>query len=119
MLKGLTVRLYERQQTGTDALNRPIYEETPVDIENVLIGPPSPDEIVEMMNLTGKRLVYTLGIPKGDTHEWEDCKVELVEPFPLPGMYHVIGPVTAGIESLVPGPWNKQVKVERYGKSEN
>ena len=114
MLKGLTVRLYERRQTGTDELNRPVYYEMPVDVENVLIGPPSDDEIVEAMNLSGKRIVYKLGIPKGDTHEWEGCKIELLSPFPLPGMYRAIGPVTAGIESLVPGPWNKQVKVERY-----
>ena len=115
MLKGLKVKLYERTQTGTDEAHRPVYEETPIEIENVLIGPPSPDEVLETLNLTGKRIVYTLGIPKGDTHDWEGCKVELLDPFPLPGMYQVVGPITAGIESLVPGPWNKQVKVERYG----
>lgn len=114
ILKGITVKLYERQQFGKDALNRPVYIETPVEVENVLIGPPSDDEILQTLNLTGKRIVYKLGIPKGDTHQWEDCKVELVPPFPEPGMYQAVGPVTAGIESLVPGPWNKQVKVERY-----
>ena len=115
MLKGMKVKLYERTQSGTDALNRPIYTEKAVEVENVLIGPPDPDEVLETLNLTGKRIVYTLGIPKGDTHVWEGCKVELLAPFPIPGMYQVVGPMTAGIEELVPGPWNKQVKVERYG----
>lgn len=114
MLRGLPVILYDKRQTGTDELNRPMYEETQTYVDNVLIGQPSDDEVVQTQNLTGKRIVYTLGIPKGDTNEWEDKKIELIPPFPCPGVYHSIGPVTAGIEELVPGPWNKKVKIERY-----
>ena len=39
LIKGITIKLYEKTQTGTDGFNRPIYKETPVDIENVLVEP--------------------------------------------------------------------------------
>ncbi len=113
MLKGITIKLYEKQQTGTDSLNKPVYEEVPVDIENVLVGLPTETEVLNTLNLYGKKVVYTLAIPKGDTHEWEDRKIELPEPFA--GIYHTAGPVIAGIEAMVPGPWNKQIKVGKYG----
>ena len=38
MIRGMTVVLYVRTQTGTDAFNAPIYAEHPVEVENVLVG---------------------------------------------------------------------------------
>ena len=37
-IKGESVVLYEKTLTGYDAANRPVYTETPVTVENVLIG---------------------------------------------------------------------------------
>lgn len=113
MIKGVTIQLLNKTQTGTDAFNRPIYEETPEDIENVLVGQPSSDEIKSTLELTGKKVSYVLAIPKGDTHEWENKRVILPEPFV--GTYQVIGVPTAGIEANIPLSWNKKVMVERYG----
>ena len=31
-LKGMTVTLYDRKQTGVDALNCPVYEQVPVQV---------------------------------------------------------------------------------------
>ena len=59
----------------------------------------------------GKRVAYTLAIPKGDTHRWEDAEVALPEPFA--GTYHTIGYPTAGIEANIPLRWNKKVLIER------
>lgn len=109
VLKGITIKLYEQQQTGTDSFNRPIYEETPVDVENVLVGQPDESEVLDTLNLTGRKVVYVLGIPKGDTHDWEDKKVEFW------GMaFKTIGMPVQGIDDLVPLSWNKKVKVERH-----
>jgi hypothetical protein len=73
-LTGRSIILYDKVKAGVDDFNRPIYTETPVTVENVLIGSPSPQEVVDTLNLTGKRAAYTLGIPKGDTHTWTDRK---------------------------------------------
>ena len=38
-MTGITVTLYERTEIGRDGFNAPIYDETPLEIENVLSGP--------------------------------------------------------------------------------
>ena len=79
MIKGITVTLYSRTQTGTDAFNAPIYTEEPVDVADVLVAPMSDEEILDTLNLTGRRAKYQLGIPKGDTHIWEGCVVVFLD----------------------------------------
>ena len=112
-MRGVTVTLVEKTQTGTDDLNRPIYEDSYIDIDNVLVGEPTSDEIANTMSLYGKQVKYTLAIPKGDTNEWTDTEVIL--PSPFEGKYKTIGYPTAGIEANIPLMWNKKVKLERYG----
>ena len=70
-MRGITVTLFEKTKTGVDALNSPIYTETSVSVDNVLVAPMSDTEVLETYNLTGRRAIYQLGIPKGDTHEWK------------------------------------------------
>lgn len=113
MIKGITVILYEKQQTGKDAFNTPIYEETAVTVENVLVAPAQEQEILDVLNLTGRKAVYTLAIPKGDTHNWEDRDVEF-----FGERWHTIGMPIKGIEEMIPLSWNTKVRVERYGTSE-
>lgn len=108
-LKGVTITLFERTQVGTDAFNRPVYAEEPVEVENVLIGEPSSQDITDTLNLSGKKLAYTLAIPKGDTHEWTNRTVEF-----FGERFRTIGNPTQGIEGMIPLEWNKKVKVERY-----
>lgn len=107
-IHGITVTLYERTQSGEDGFGKPVYTETPVDVENVLPGLPSAEEITDTLNLTGKRLAYTLGIPKGDSHTWTDRKVCFFN-----GTFRTFGPVEEGVEDLVPLEWHRKVKVER------
>lgn len=110
MIKGIPVTLYERAQTGVDGFNKPVYEETAVIVENVLVAPAQEEEVLDTLNLTGRRAVYTLGIPKGDTHIWEDRDVEF-----FGERWHTIGMPIQGIEAMIPLSWNKKVRVERYG----
>ena len=109
-LHGTTVTLFERIQSGVDGFNRPVYTETPVDVENVLIAPLSGEEVLETLNLTGRKAVYQLGIPKGDGHDWEGKRVAF-----FGQSWRVIGIPLEGQEELIPLGWNKKVKVERYG----
>lgn len=109
-MTGVSITLYTETQTGTDEFNRPIYTETAVTVDNVLIGEPTTEDITNELNLSGKRLAYTLAIPKGDTNEWRDKKVEF-----FGETFRTFGEPTQGIEALIPLSWNKKVKVERYG----
>ena len=108
MIKGITVTLLDRTQTGTDRFNTPIYEDQEIPVANVLVTPTTAEEVVSEIQLYGKRSIYTLCIPKGDAHTWEERKVRF-----FGQTFQAFGPVTEYIEALVPGPWNRKVKVER------
>ena len=108
-MTGESVILYNKTQVGTDAFNRPIYEDVAETVENVLIGAPSSEDVLNEMNLSGKRIAYTLAIPKGDAHEWSGATVEF-----WGKKFRTIGDATRGIEHLIPLAWNKKVNVEAY-----
>lgn len=114
MLKGITIQLYEKTETGKDDFGAPIYAETPIDVENVLVGEPNSDEITETLNRYGRKVIYIMGIPKGDQHDWENKKVSF-----FGQTFMTIGIPVEGIEELIPLSWNKKVKVERYGESQS
>ena len=106
---GIAVTLYTKTKSSTDDFGAPVYTETAVTVENVIIGEPTTEEITDVLNLYGKRLAYTLGIPKGDTHDWTDRKVSF-----FGQNFRTFGEVTQGIEDLIPLSWNKKVRVARY-----
>ena len=110
LLQGQTVSLIDFVQSGVDAFNAPVFRENPVAVDNVLICPASTEAIAEGLELWGKRAVYELLIPKGDTHNWENREVEF-----LGHRWKTFGFVLQWPEHLTPGFWNKKVKVERYG----
>jgi hypothetical protein len=108
-MTGESIILYNKTQVGTDAFNRPIYEDVAEKVDNVLIGEPSTEDVVNELTISGKRLAYTLAIPKGDEHEWRDRVVEFW------GLrFKTFGIPTQGVEHLIPLAWNKKVKVELY-----
>lgn len=109
-MKGITIKLYKRTKTGTDALNHPIYSEVPVSVSNVLVAPVSSSEVLDTYNLTGRKAIYQLAIPKWDTNSWDvGCKVSF-----FGEDWRIIEIHQEGIESLIPLAWNKKVRVERY-----
>lgn len=110
MLHGITIQLEQRTEVGQDDFNRPTYTTTYVDVENVLVGRPDAQEITDTLNLTGKRIEYILGIPKGDTHEWLDKKIRF-----FGQEFKAIGYPETGIQDLIPMDWGSNLKVERYG----
>lgn len=113
MLKGVTIILVNKIKTGVDSLNHDVYENQEIYVPDVLIGEPTESEVIETTNLYGKKVAYTLGIPKTDTNVWEDKEVIL--PAPFTGRYRTIGYSTVGIPEMIPLRWNRKVKVERYG----
>lgn len=95
--------------TGKDGFGTEVFKEVPVDVENVLISPTSTDDITNQLNLTGKKAVYDLAIPKGDTHDWTNKEVQF-----FGKKWRTIGVPLEGIEDMIPLDWNKKVMVEIY-----
>ena len=109
MIKGMTVILRSKTKIGEDAFHDPIYEYHDVEVENVLVSPSSTDDVVTAQNLTGKKAVYTLAIPKGDTHDWTDTVVVF-----FGQEWETLGFPLEGMEENIPLEWNKKVMVKRY-----
>lgn len=109
LIKGTTVYLIIRTQSGVDGFGRPVYTETVEAIDNVLIQPASTEDITADINLSGKKILYTLGIPKGDQHDWENTTVKF-----FGKTYKTVGMPLQGIEAMVPLDWHKKVRVEAY-----
>lgn len=109
-IKGITVTLYSRTDTGKrDAFNHPVYEEKAEEIENVLVSPITSEDILSNTSLDGHKASYTLGIPKMDNHSWENAIVGF-----FGKRWHVIGIPQEGISENIPLSWNKKVTVEAY-----
>lgn len=107
---GIDVVLHQKTQTGVNDFNEPIFTDEPITVSNVLVAPTTSDDVIDENSLVGKREVYTLAIPKGDTHDWENVTVEF-----WGNTYKSFGYSSQGIEANIPLSWNKKVTVERIG----
>ncbi len=108
-IRGIKVTLISKQITGHDPFGAPILSDVPIMVDNVLITPTTSEEIINRQELYGKKAVYTLAIPKGDTNKWEDVEVEF-----FGKRWRTFGIPEEGIEHLIPLDWNKKVTVECY-----
>ncbi|HEM2826345.1 TPA: hypothetical protein U0650_001289 [Streptococcus suis] len=109
-IKGVPVVLIDKQVIGNDSFGHPKTADVEIVVENVLIAPASTEDITNQINLTGKKVEYTLAIPKGDTNQWENREVCF-----FGQRWRTIGLPLEGLEHLIPLDWNKKVMVERYG----
>lgn len=115
-IKGISVTLYEETATGAvDEFNNPIVISSPYTVGNVLVAEPSSDDVTSALSLYGKTIAYTLGIPKGDTHNWVDKVVEWTDAYGTTHKVRTFGYPITGIEENIPGPWHMKVKCEAYG----
>jgi hypothetical protein len=109
-MKGMTVKLVKKTQTGTDPFGAPIETEELIDVPDCLVGQPSTDEISATMEMYGKQIAYVVGVPKGDENTWVDTDVII-----WGERFRTIGYPMTGIQENIPLRWGKNVKVERYG----
>lgn len=110
MIQGIQVKLINKVESGVDGFNNPIYTEKETLVDNVLVTPTTYEDQINELNLSGKKAVYTLAIPKEDTNTWLDADVEF-----FGERFHIFTPVAKGIDDLIPLSWNGKVRVERYG----
>lgn len=109
MIQGMTVTLWNKTQTGVDGFGNPVYTWESKTVDNVLVGQPTAEERTNELNLTGRMIEYTLGIPKGNEDEWENQIVEF-----FGHRFRTFGIPEQGIEANIPLSWHKKVKCERY-----
>lgn len=110
MIKGITIILRKKTQTGQDDFGAPVYETADIEVKNVLVSPASSEDMATTQSLHGKRASYTLAIPKGDANNWEDTTVVF-----FGQEWRTIGYPLEGIVENIPLDWNKKVMVERNG----
>lgn len=108
-IKGITITLIDKVENGKDPFGAPIVDDVEIPVENVLISPTLSDDVVNQLNLTGRKATYTLAIPKGDAHDWENKEVLF-----FGERWRTFGISLVGIDELIPLAWNRKVMVERY-----
>ena len=109
MIQGMTVTLWNKTENGVDGFGNPVYTWESKTVDNVLVGQPTAEERTNELNLTGRMIAYTLGIPKGNEDEWENQIVEF-----FGHRFRTFGIPEQGIEANIPLSWHKKVKCERY-----
>lgn len=108
-IKGITVTLINKIETGKDGFGHPVYKESRVNVKNVLVAPAGTTEIVDMFNLTGKKGVYNLAIPKEIIMFGRTRKLKF-----FGELWQVIGLAQEGIADNIPLSWNQKWMVARY-----
>lgn len=109
VIKGIPVVVYRKIQTGVDGFNRPVHEEVPETVQNVLVAPAGSDDVTDTTNLSETTVAYDLCIPKGDSREWRNVTVEF-----WGQKFQTVGDVREYIEALIPLDWNRKIRVEKY-----
>nr|DAJ20807.1 MAG TPA: Minor capsid protein [Siphoviridae sp. ct3an14]DAQ29786.1 MAG TPA: Minor capsid protein [Caudoviricetes sp.]DAS96982.1 MAG TPA: Minor capsid protein [Caudoviricetes sp.] len=109
ILKGIEIILVDKVENGVDEFNHPIFVDKEIVVKNVLVAPVKTEDVLNIVNLIGKRAEYQLGIPKGDTNTWENREVVF-----FGKKWRTIGIPQEGIESMIPLSWNRKIMVERY-----
>lgn len=106
-IHGITVTLIQQVEAGVNEFNETVYEPREIPVDNVLVAPSSEQEILDTVNIYGRKAVYTLGIPKGDTHDWKNQVVMF-----FGKRWRTIGEPLEGIEDMIPLAWNRKVRCE-------
>ena len=108
-IHGIQITLIDKQVVSIDPFGSPVVKDVEITIDNVIVAPATTEDVTSQMSVTGKRISYTLGIPKGDAHDWENKEVRF-----FGKRWKTVGIPLEGIESMIPLEWNKKVMVERY-----
>ena len=108
-IHGIPITLIDKQVVSVDPFGSPVVKDVEITIDNVIVAPATTEDVTSQMSVTGKKISYTLGIPKGDNNDWENKEVRF-----FGKRWKTVGIPLEGIEELIPLEWNKKVMVERY-----
>lgn len=106
LFKGESVTL-RTPTIGYDENKDEVTTWTETQIDNVLFGRPSTEQIEEVMRLYSVEVSYTLGVPKAYTASLRGCEVFR----PRDGKtYRIVGDPMPLPPELCPTPWNREAQ---------
>lgn len=105
---GIDITIFSKTKTDIDPLGNPIYTTKAETVSNVLVAPATSEDITDSTDLQGGKALYTLAIPKGDTHDWNDIQVQF-----WGHTWQTHGMPLTGIEANIPLDWNTKILIER------
>lgn len=108
-MKGIDVILCKKVIESVDPFGNPVTSEQQITVEDCLVGQPSAQDMTSSIELYGKKVAYTIGVPKSDTNDWTDAEVIV-----FGKRFKTIGFPEEGIAENIPLRWGKNVKVEAY-----
>ena len=122
-MRGITITLYETapaidpvtEKPAVDAFGVPVLTESAVNVDDVLVGEPTTEDIATSTALYQKQIRFMLGIPKGDTHDWMDKKVSWADAYGRTIVCRTFGYPITGVEANIPTRWHMKVRCEDYG----
>lgn len=76
-MRGETVCVHARVQTGTDDLNDAVWEDVELEVDNVLVAPGASQDVVSSMRPDGVQVRYTLYFPKTFDGRLEHCSIDV------------------------------------------
>lgn len=109
MLKGETVQIYT-PTIEYDENKDEVISWSGAEVENVLFGRPTTEQVDEAMRLYGVHAQYTLGIPKSYTDSLRGCKVTRNRDGGMdnPPEYIIAGDPQPLPPEICPTPWNRE-----------
>lgn len=105
-MRGETVTVAFREEKGRDEFNNVVYEGIEEEVENVLVTPGEPADVIESTRPEGTDVSYTLYFPKTFSGDLECGKVKVRGEW-----FDVIGHPDRFEESVCPTEWCMTVKV--------
>ena len=102
---GETVYVQKKTRVGEDERKNPVYYYSEESVENVLIAPGEPSDIISSTQ-DGDEVLLTLHFPKTYTSSLAGLRVRVYG-----DLYKVIGDPRPYQEQNTPGEWNRPVKV--------
>lgn len=108
MIRGRTVTVVTKVQSGTDRFNDPVFAETSSDVQNVVIQRGESSDL-DATRPEGARVDFTLHFPKTYAGDLRGAEVILYGEFA--GRYKVVGEPYPYMVENTPTPWYMPVEV--------
>ena len=113
MLRGESVKVYAPTVTYDANTRDEAVTWTATEVDNVLWGQPTTEQVDEAMRLHGIHAQYTLGVPKSFTGSMRGCYVTRDRDGTDPPKYWVVGDPMPLPPEICPTDWNREAVVGR------
>lgn len=108
MIRGETVVVERRVETGRDPGNNPVYEWVPEQVTGVLVAPGARADVDASIRPDGKRIRWNLHFPKGYPATLAGARISVRGQDARP----VVGDPQHYTEANTPGRWSMPVELE-------